>query len=96
MFFLSQTVRHLAEQPYALDDPRALKLEAPVQSVLQPSVVAVQGCATLQECWLISSGQGDILLTESSKPHGKSLHLPVQVWVIPGMTRTSCSLSVTC
>lgn len=74
MLFLSQTTRHIAEQPYAHDDSRNTKVEAHVQSALQPSVVAVQGCAPSQECWLISFGQGDILLTKSSKPHGKSLH----------------------
>lgn len=71
MFFPNLTERHIAEQS---DVRLASKVEAPAQSILQPSVVAVQGCAPSQECWLMSSGHGNILLIKSSKTHGKSLH----------------------
>lgn len=62
---------HLAEQADGQDARLANKAEAPAQSILQPSVVAVQGSS--QECWLVSSGQGEILLIKCSKTHGMNL-----------------------
>lgn len=65
-----------AEQTDGDDDRFVDRVE---QSTLQPSVVAVQGCESSQECWLVSSGQGDILLIKSRKGHGKDLHKTIIV-----------------
>lgn len=65
---------HHAEQTDEQDGRLASTAEAPAHSILQPSVVAVQGCAPSQECWLMSSGHGDILLIKSSNAPGMNLH----------------------
>lgn len=71
-----RSARHIAEQVSGHDVHVTTRTEAPVQSTLQPSVAAIQGCG-YPDGWLASSGQGDMLLISSNKAHGETLHYSI-------------------